>query len=95
MIAALTVSAAINLLVAFGVMSGPYISLGLFVAAVGALAAQARGRRRENPKNESGDQSDAPSVPVGEPEGKALTAVWLAILLGWAATLAYGVFWAG
>lgn len=95
MIAALTVSAAINLLVAFGVMSRPYLSLGLFVAAAGTLTAQARRRRKEKPKNEPREQQDAPLVPVGEPEGKALTAVWLAILLGWAATLTYGVFWAG
>jgi hypothetical protein len=88
---ALLISAAVNLLAGFGVLSSPYVGLGLLIAAAGALAAQLRKQRLSRP----GKQKDKPAAPPDDSAhagGPALTAVWFVILLGWAASLAYAVF---
>ncbi|SHI05676.1 hypothetical protein SAMN02745823_02128 [Sporobacter termitidis DSM 10068] len=83
MAVALLLSAAINLMVITQVMSRAYISLGLLIAAAGLFIAQLRRPRRKKPQDQAG-------VPVREDAqagGTALTVIWFAVLLAWAATL--------
>lgn len=89
MIIALTLSAAVNILVALSVASKPYISLGLFIVAAGVGIAQLRRHRRR--RREQWQKETQPNAEVPKESG-AVTGVWIVSLVLWAATLIYAIF---
>jgi ABC-type Fe3+ transport system permease subunit len=88
MIVALLVSVSINVLVVEHVLSRPYVSLGLLIAAIGAGIWQYKlqaGRRKVASKKD-------PAPEEAPKEGKLGTIVWYILLLLWAASLVYALF---
>ena len=74
------------MLVIVKVCSQPYVNVGLLLAAAGAWQFSRLLRRR-------GADGDAEDQPREERAGdKAVTALWLLLLMLWAASLVYLVF---
>jgi hypothetical protein len=78
------------------IMSRDFVSLGLFVAAAGVAAAQIPRRRKKPPQPGVPPGTSAPPERSRQGEqrqgGKLLTGAWFVVILAWAASLVYVIF---
>ena len=81
------VSIMVNLMIITGLMSHSYVSLALFIAAVGVGVAQITKHKLKSHK-----VTDAASPEASGAGGKVMTVAWFFVLLAWTGTLVYVIF---